>query len=166
MSRCVVDTNVPIVANGRPAPKDPRPPSVDCRRSAVTFLMDLLSNSTVLLDLEGAIQAEYRHHLNPHGQPGVGDRFYQVVLHSAPDHIERVELPKRADGEYADLPQALIDAGFDPSDRKFAALAKRENVPVYNATDSDWLDHAASMVAEGIVVEQLCGCDKAGWFAA
>lgn len=166
MSRCVVDTNVAIVANGRPDRKDPRPPSVDCQRSAVTFLMDLLNNSTVLLDLEGAIQAEYRHCLNPHGQPGVGDRFYQVILHSSPDRVERVELPKRPDGEYADLPQALIDRGFDPSDRKFAALAKREDVPVYNATDSDWLNDAATLAAEGIAVEQLCGCDKAGWFAA
>ena len=166
MSRCVVDTNVAIVANGRPDTKDPRPPSLDCRRSAVAFLMGLLSKSTVVLDLEGAIQAEYRQHLNPHGQPGVGDRFYQVVLHSAPVRVERVELPKRPDGEYADLPQALIDEGFDPSDRKFAALAKRENVSVYNATDSDWLNHAATMVAEGITVEQLCGCDKSNWFAA
>lgn len=166
MSRCVVDTNVAIVANGRPDPKDPRPPSIDCRLSAVTFLMDLLGNSTVLLDLEGAIQTEYRNHLNSHGQPGVGDRFYQVVLHSAPDRVERVELPKRPDGEYADLPQALIDTGFDPSDRKFAALAKREDVPVYNATDSDWLNHAATLEAEGVVVEQLCGCNPVQWFAA
>jgi hypothetical protein len=128
--------------------------------------MDLLSNSTVLLDLGGAIQAEYQKYLKPDGQPGVGDRFYQVVLHSSPNRVERVELPKRPDGEYADLPQALIDERFDPSDRKFAALANRERAPVYNATDSDWLEHAATLAAEGIAVEQLCGCDKIGWFAA
>jgi len=120
----------------------------------------------VLLDLEGAIQAEYRRYLKPCGQPGVGDLFYQVVLRSSPDRVARVELPKRPDGEYADLPQALIDNGFDPSDRKFAALAKREGASVYNATDSDWLDHAATLAAEGITVTQLCGCAKTGWFAA
>jgi len=164
MSRYVVDTNVPIVANGRPDP-DSRPPSIECRESAVRFLMDLLNRHTVLLDIEGAIQAEYRHKLNPQGQPGVGDRFFQVVLHSSPDRVERVELPKRPDGEYADLPQSLIDAGFDLSDRKFAALARREGVPVFNATDSDWIEHSATLDDEQIQVEQLCGCDQARWFA-
>ena len=38
MKRHVVDTNVPIVANGRPDPRDRRHPSTDCRIAAVTFL--------------------------------------------------------------------------------------------------------------------------------
>lgn len=164
MSRCVVDTNVPIVANGRPNPDDARPPSIDCRIAAVTFLKKLLVSGVVLLDLEKQIEEEYRRHLRPSGQPGVGDRFYQVVLHSSPVPVERITLPRRADGEYADLPQALIDNGFDPSDRKFAALARRENVPVFNATDSDWLDHAKTLTAEGIQVKHLCGHNKTDWF--
>ncbi|MGO9431005.1 hypothetical protein [Rhodoblastus sp.] len=82
-----------------------------------------------MLDQAGEIQAEYRRYLNPRGQPGVGDRFYLEVLNSAPKRIERVELPKRDDGEFLDLPQALIDVNFDPSDRKFAALAKRKRRP-------------------------------------
>ena len=165
MSRCVVDTNVAIVANGRPDPEDPRPPTIPCRIAAVTFLSGLLKNGTVLLDVEGAIQAEYRRHLNPRGAPGVGDRFYQEVLHSSPNLVERVSLPKRPDGEYGDLPQALIDAGFDPSDRKFAALAHKEGVAVHNATDSDWINDAIALAAEGILVENLCGCDTNLWFA-
>jgi hypothetical protein len=164
MSRCVVDTNVPIVANGNPDPDDTRPPSISCRTAAVTFLMKLLDTGTVLLDLEGGIQDEYRRYLRPSGQPGVGDRFYQVVLHSSPRLVERVELSKRSDGEYADLPQSLIDAKFDPSDRKFASLARRENVPVYHATDRGWINHAKILAAEKIQVEHLCGCDKEKWF--
>jgi hypothetical protein len=166
MSRCVVDTNVAIVANGRPDPEDPRPPSIPCRIAAVKFLSELVKNGTVLLDVEGAIQAEYRKHLNPSGAPGVGDRFYQEVLHSSPQLIERVDLPKRPDGEYEDLPQSLIDAGFDPSDRKFAALARKEGVPLHNATDSDWIEHAITLAVEGIQVDHLCGCDANSWFAA
>jgi hypothetical protein len=79
MSRCVVDTNVPIVANGSADPNDARPPSVACRIAAVTFLQELVKAGTVLLDLEGLIQEEYRRYLSPRGQPGVGDRFYQVI---------------------------------------------------------------------------------------
>jgi hypothetical protein len=166
MSRCVVDTNVAIVANGRPDPKDQRPPSIPCREAAVTFLSELVKKGTVLLDVEGAIQAEYRNHLNPSGAPGVGDRFYQEVLRSAPKLVERVVLTKRHDGEYDDLPQALIDVGFDPSDRKFAALACKEVVPVHNATDSDWIEHSITLANAGVQVKNLCGCDTNLWFVA
>jgi hypothetical protein len=131
----------------------------------VSFLKQLLDEGTILLDLAGEIQAEYHRYLNPQGQPGVGDRFYLEVINSAPDKVERLALPRRPDGEYLDLPQALIDTGFDPSDRKFAALARRESVPLYNAVDSDWIIHAQILAAEQIAVEHLCGCDPADWFA-
>lgn len=120
----------------------------------------------LVVDLAGEIQAEYRRHLNPDGQPGVGDRFYQIVLHSAPHLVERVDLAKRADGEYASLPQSLIDAGFDPSDRKFAAMARQEDIPVYNSTDSDWIEAEAILVSEAIEVRHLCGNNMTAWFSA
>jgi hypothetical protein len=155
-----VDTNVPVVANGAGGERY----SIPCRIATVSFLRQLLDKGTILLDLEGEIQAEYHRYLNPHGQPGVGDRFYLEVINSAPDKVERIALPRGPDGEYLDLPQSLIDTGFDPSDRKFAALARREGVPVYNAVDSDWIHHAQTVAAEQIEVEHLCGCDPTGWF--
>lgn len=105
----------------------------------------------VVLDVEGEVLAEYGRNLKPAGQPGVGDRFYRAVL-SDWTLCQRVCLPKRCDGEYADLPQAVIDAAFDPDDRKFAALAKRERIPVVNAVDSDWLD-ARDMLARNDIHE-------------
>ncbi len=165
MSRCVVDTNVPIVANGRLVPADSFIPSVDCRIAAVVFLRETLASGKVLLDLDGEIQAEYRTHLSPSGEPGVGDRFYREVLNSAPHLIERIALAKRDDGEYEALPQALIKANFDRSDRKFAALGKQENAPVINATDSDWLNHRTTLESNGIRVRFICGCDTSKWFA-
>jgi hypothetical protein len=165
MSRCVVDTNVAIVANGRPDPTDVRPPSRSCRIAAVTFLMKVERDGKILLDVQGEIQGEYRRNLKPRGAPGVGDRFYQIVLQSSPRLVERIDLPKRPDGEYQDLPQSLVDAGFDPSDRKFAALARKEGAPMYNAIDSDWIEHAATLEIAGIKVENLCGCDQILWFA-
>jgi len=165
MIRCTVDTNVPIVANGRrDSNEGGKTPSVDCRLAAVEFLQSLVESGMIVLDLEGEIQAEYRTYLNPKGEPGVGDRFYREVLNSAPHLVERVELPRRADGEYADLPQPLIDAQFDSGDRKFAALAKREKMPVFNATDGDWVDHHPALEENGVMVEFLCGCDKTKWF--
>jgi len=164
MSRCVVDTNVAIVANGRSNDDGQRTPSIQCRLAAVTLLQKIVKNGTILLDAEHAIQTEYRRHLNPSGAPGVGDRFFLVVLQSSPSLVERIGLPQRPDGEYEHCPQPLIDAGFDPSDRKFAALACKENGPVYNAIDSDWLEHAHTLNTQGIQVVNLCGCDANSWY--
>jgi hypothetical protein len=110
------------------------------------------------------MQAEYHRYLSPHGQPGVGDLFYLEVLNSAPGRVERIDLPKNAAGEYVDFPTTVELATFDLSDRKFAALARREAIPVVNATDSDWLDHVAALAADGIVVHLVCGCDRRHWF--
>lgn len=164
MSEWIVDTNVAIVANGR-SESDKRPLKISCRLAAVEFLQKLLTNGTVLLDLGGAIQSEYRSHLRPSGQPGVGDRFYQVILNSVPERVRRVELPKDTQGEYEDLPRSLIDACFDPSDRKFAALACREKAPIANATDSDWIHAATVLASEDIVVHNLCGSKTELWFS-
>jgi hypothetical protein len=164
VSRYVVDTNVPIVANGRSEPGHPRPPSINCRIAAVRFLETILRSGTILIDLAGEIQAEYRTYLNAEGQPGVGDRFYQLVINSMPNRIERIDLVKGSDGEYTDLPQQLILANFDRSDRKFAALAKRGGAQVANATDSDWLIHIVTLKNNGIVVNFICGCSEKSWF--
>jgi hypothetical protein len=162
--RFVVDTNVPIVANGRADPANGRIPSVECRLSTVEFLVEILETGKVLLDTEGEIQKEYHTHLNPSGQPGVGDRFYQEVFHSAPNKIERHELPKGEDGEYVDLPAPLIEVNFDLSDRKFVALAKRMTATVANAIDSDWLIHRQAILKAGIHVRFVCGIDCFRWF--
>lgn len=156
----VVDTNVPIVANGTPSAPATAEPSKECRRASVAFLLDLMTSDRLLLDLEGAIQAEYRTYLKPSGQPGVGDRFYLEVLNSHPDRVERVSLALDASGEYADLPRPLIAAGFDPADRKFAALAKRCAVPVANSTDRHWAQHRAILEANGVSVHFVCAASR------
>lgn len=162
MTRWTIDTNVPVVANGRGG--QGRPVAVECRAAAVRFLMQVHDEGQrVVVDDAGEIVREYRRNLRPSGQPGVGDRFYQSVLNRR--LCERVRLPKRRDGEYADLPQAAIDAGFDRSDRVFAALAKREGIPVVNAVDGDWVEARKVLNENGIRVDFPCGCDAAGWFA-
>ena len=162
----VVDTNVPIVANGRPDPsKGGRSPSLTCRLAAIDFLEETLKTRQVLLDLGGEIQAEYRQHLNPHGQPGVGDRFYLQMLMSAPRHVERLELPRNEAGSYYDFPNDIALSSFDQSDRKFAALARRAHAPVANATNSDWLHHRTVLEKHGIKMLFVCGYVSQEWFA-
>lgn len=159
MPRYVVDTNVPIVANGGDANI-----AIDCRIAAIELLQEALGKGIIYLDTSGEIQLEYSQYLSPRGQPGVGDRFYLEVINSHPDKVARIEVHKRPDGEFEDLPQPIIDAGFDPSDRKFAAVAIKADAHVYNAVDPDWIEHRAVIEANGIPIILLCGCDKKQWF--
>jgi hypothetical protein len=160
MMRRVVDTNVCVVANGRNTNA-----SIGCRLAAIEFLNLLMNRGRAVLDVGGEIQDEYRRYLRPSGQPGVGDRFFQVIISSAPSRVERVHLQTDpATDEYVDFPEAAGLVGFDRSDRKFAAAARKAGAPVANAVDGDWLEHMAALTAANISVQFVCGCDPASWF--
>jgi hypothetical protein len=59
-----------------------------------------------------------------------------VILESAPNRVERISLPKDpATDEFVDFPNDPALNGFDRSDRKFAAAARKAEVPVATATD-------------------------------
>ena len=67
----VVDTNVAIAANGLDTHA-----SLACQLACTEFLEDLVSpkkRAHIILDESGLIFAEYSHHLNYKGQPGVGE---------------------------------------------------------------------------------------------
>jgi hypothetical protein len=164
MRRVVIDTNVPVIANGAMNNKSKMPASLKCQISAVEALFKAVNSQCILLDLEGNIQNEYQRYLNAKGQPGVGDQFFRHILNSIPSRVERLSLPKRCDGEYSFLPQEIIDCGFDRSDRKFAALAKQAGASVINAVDSDWVQHGLTLSNAGIEVENVCGTDCNTWF--
>lgn len=86
------------------------------------------------------------------------------MLNSAPGRVERVALPIASDGAYVDFPADPALTNFDPSDRKFAALSRKEKIPVATATDSDWVNHRAELEANGVRIDFICGCDPSVWF--
>lgn len=158
MSDFVVDANVPIVANGQQTNASPA-----CRLTAVEFLEQLLNSARIVVDAAGEIEAEYHRYLQPRGQPGVGDRFYQAVLNSAPERIVRVALQK-VDGEFVDFPDDERLVQFDLNDRKYVAAARKTNSSVAVATDSDWLGHREALEDCGVALRFVCGTDRATWF--
>ena len=164
MRKYVVDTNVAIVANGRGIHGGAKAPSLACRMAAVEFLQGLVQSGKFFLDVAGDIQAEYRRHLLPVGQPGVGDRFYLEVINSNPAVVERVILQRLENGEYQILPDLIIKSTFDPSDRKFAALAIQTGSRVVNAVDSDWIHHRELLLNSGVKLKLLCGDCIDNWF--
>lgn len=152
----VVDTNVAIVANGRDGAV-----RAECKLAAIMALQDIIEKKVVCLDSSGEIQTEYRTYLDPKGQPGVGDRFFQEVINSHPKRVKRVDLEKLETGEFRDVPNELIEVGFDPSDRKFVAVAKKAKALILNAVDSDWLDHKETLIRNGVKVKFVCGEEAA-----
>ncbi len=160
--RFVVDTNVPIVANGLNGGSKGQP-SRDCRLAAIEFLVRLVAKGRIVLDVGGEIQEEYHRYLNPRGQPGVGDRFYQVVINSAPKLVERVVLSKTS-GQFDDFPNCDDLSKFDQSDRKFVAAAINSRAAVANAVDGDWLEHRSALQRNGVRIKFICGLDPRNWF--
>ena len=67
--KAIVDTNVPLVANGKADQA-----SEDCVETCIDKLMEITQgNVKLVLDDLRRIIGEYRNKLNPGGFPGVGD---------------------------------------------------------------------------------------------
>ena len=150
MTAFVVDTNVAIAANGRETHAD-----LHCRLACVETLKGLVEREIVAIDDGNLILDEYRNHLNFAGSPGVGDLFFKHVF----DHqyqggrVRRVLVTPAGDERgFEELPENR----FDPSDRKFLAVAVAARAVVLNAMDSDWGEQQALMDELGVEVKELC----------
>lgn len=151
MTTFVVDSNVAIVANGRETHADER-----CQLACVEKLESVVKHEVVAIDDARAILDEYAQHLQTSGMLGTGDTFYKHVLNHLyrTDRVRMVTVTRSNDPArgYEDLPENT----FDPSDRKFLAVAVVAEAVVLNATDSDWAEHRALMEGLGVEVSQLC----------
>lgn len=151
MTVFVVDSNVAIVANRRATHANEQ-----CQLACVEKLESVVEQDVVAIDDAQAILGEYAKHLRTSGMVGMGDAFYKHVLNHQyqPNRVLRIALtPSDDHGRgYEELPENA----FDPSDRKFLAVAVVANAIVLNATDSDWSEHEALMDELGVEVSQLC----------
>lgn len=109
-----------------------------------------------MLDDKNLIFDEYRSRLSFSGAPGVGDAFFKHVH----DHmyggkrVRQVAIipcndPNRS---FEELPENE----FDPSDRKFLAVAVAGKAEILNATDSDWSEQEPLTRDLEVRVRQLC----------
>lgn len=129
--------------------------------ASIEALRDAQRNGPVLIDDEGRILAEYRPYFSYRGQPGPGDRFFRwLVLNLAnPARCRQIHIPLVADEEeFEDFPRDPDLAGFDPSDRKYVAvaLASGLNPVIVNSTDTDWWHHQQALAKHGVRLEFLC----------
>ena len=138
MTPFVVDTNVAIAANGRGTHANKQ-----CQLSCVEKLETVVAREVVAIDDGHAILEEYRRHLRPSGMPGAGDMFYKHLLNHQyrDDRVMVVNMIPSEDDRRGF--EVLPENTFDPSDRKFLAVAFVANAVVLNATDSDWGEQEA-----------------------
>lgn len=155
----VVDTNVPVVANGRSSQASP-----NCVIACVQKIRAIQTQHILVLDSGYEIFGEYKAYLSPAGQPGVGDAFFKWLLtnQANPECCEYVKITPTVDKRgvtYTEFPNGdgALD-GFDYSDRKFAAvaLAHPERPPIVNAVDTDWWHFKQALENHGLEIEFLC----------
>lgn len=152
----VVDTNVLITANGRDCPQA----SPQCILNCARELQKIQVQHVLVLDNGWHILNEYKHKVNPSGQPGVGDAFLKWVITNQynPQCCEQVPITPIGDDNFAEFPKTPELQKFDRSDRKFVAVALTHPAkpPIYNAVDSDWREFQEHLTQAGVSVEFLC----------
>lgn len=157
MSAFVVDTNVPVVANGRSEQAD-----FDCVLACIDKLEEITNGGVVVLDDGMRILREYMDNLSMKGQPGPGDGFMKWVWqHQAvAERCEQVTIQPtpKDDHDFEEFPRDPALSDFDRADRKFVAvaLASRRAPTVLNAVDLGWWTHLDALRAHGVRVEFLC----------
>ncbi len=158
--KAIVDTNVALVAN-----KKAHQASVDCVLHCIDWLESFYEGNIIVIDNDGYIVDEYGDRLNYSGQPGAGDRFFRwLVLNQAnPECCDRSITINPTDDldpprDFMEFPTDPALADFDPSDRKFVAVAyiHPEHPPVLDAVDSDWWHYREVLERNGVHVRFLC----------
>ncbi|WP_420455961.1 hypothetical protein [Rubrivirga sp.] len=152
----LVDTNVLHVANdGTGETYGPA-----CVLACTRLLRDIQSCGVLALDDRFEILREYRQNASEAGQPGVGDAFLKWALSNeyTDGRCTRVAITPHRRRGWEEYPDAADVAGFDPSDRKFVAvaLAHPARPPIHNATDSDWREHDEALTGHGVTVVYEC----------
>ena len=158
-NRCVIDTNVPKIANLGVAPEKIPDDLVDCVDHCIDVTLHFTRHRGLVLDSTMEIFNEYRRQLDLKGKPGVGDSFMKWVHDnmSNEQYIDQVMINK-IDGTYVEYPNDADLVDCDPSDRKFIAVASAHprKPPIYEATDSKWWGWKEALERVGVHVIFLC----------
>ncbi|MBN1285146.1 MAG: hypothetical protein JXB47_07100 [Anaerolineae bacterium] len=129
--------------------------------SACRQRLECLRSDTQLLIVDDKyhIMSEYRRYVSNKRKPHFENNLASELLNELEQRGRIFPVPVDFDADgYALLPPELGLQNFDPSDRKFVAvaLARNPRSPIYNATDPDWSEHVEAIAAAGLTVIELC----------
>jgi len=154
----VIDTNVPIVANGESSF------SPSCVKRCTIFLKDFMSRGVLVIDNKWKILGEYKHKLKTQvgHPPKLGNAFLKWVLTNRenPFKVEKVRITplENENRGFNEIPDDKDLERFDLSDRKFLAVSfsHNEKPPIVQGTDSKWIGFEDVLLKHGIKIEFLC----------
>jgi hypothetical protein len=153
----VIDTNVLIVANNR----ESEHASPECVIACVRWLQSFEKSRILVIDKKWLIINEYKKKVNQSGQPSVGDAFLKWILinRNNPLRCQQVSITQTSEHEFEEFPKSESLKKFDPSDRKFVAVAltHSQNPAIAVGIDRGWNKHKEALTQHGVDVEFLCG---------
>ncbi len=159
--KVIVDTNVPVVANGEWGQDFKK-----CEETCINRLEQIMRGETKLvLDADWIILDEYSKNLSSSGKPGTGDRFLVWCLRNwaTPEQCDLVSITsvENLETEFKEFPDDPALQKFDPDDRKFVAVACAhcEEPPILQAVDSQWLDFRDVLLQHDVRVQFICEDD-------
>jgi len=158
--RAVVDTNVPVVANGKSAKA-----SAKCVQTCAVRLRELTERGRLVIDDRWLILKEYMANLRSAGQPGNGDAFLKWVLtnYRNPERCEMLSItPTNAElTDFEEFPTSPALSSFHEDDRKFVAvsMAHPDHPAIFQAVDAEWWCLRNALQEAGVNVDFLCSDD-------
>lgn len=156
--KAVIDTNVLRVAAGQHSDVSPA-----CVTACVSRLQAMHTSGVTVIDDNYRILTEYMKTPAVTDTNTVGGQFLKWLLRQTgnPARVEQVKLTEHATDCFAEFPDSALEPQFDPSDRKFAAVANAhpDKPTIWQAADSKWLNWWPALQAKGIAVEFLCPTD-------
>jgi hypothetical protein len=157
--KCLVDTNVPVIANHTDDPATIPDDLVLCVQKCVDAVDHVMNKGSLVLDSGDEIYGEYLNNLCLSGRKGLGNAFMKWVHDNRwkfPD-TDRVVITKNGES-YDQFPDHDGLNTFDNSDRKFVAVANAHPAkpPILQATDSKWWGWKDALTDVGITVDFLC----------
>jgi hypothetical protein len=157
MKSVVIETNVIAVANELAGQAD-----VDCIAACIDALLIAQKKRKVVIDSGQLLFQEYFKYANRSGQPRTGDAFIKWLWDNQANikRVESVNITQRTSDptNFQEFPSDSSLNQFDPSDRKFVAvaLASKRSPIILNAVDSDWWEFRDQFKANGVKVKFLC----------
>lgn len=151
--RCVIDTNVAVLANGT---DDVLLTTVADK--CINVIMDIVRRGGLVLDKGDRIFTEYRANLSLSGQPGLGDQFMKWVHENRWNVKFCEQVPVTCSDEtnqlFDEFPVADALSDFDVSDRKFVAVANAhpQKPPIVEAVDYKWWGWKDALAEAGVRV--------------
>ncbi len=155
MDEFVVDTNVPLIAQGGSHM------SISCEEACALFIELFLRGRQVLvIDDNYELIGEYMDQISTSGPVNFANRFLKWLFEnqSNPHRVKQVKINLYGGGSYEEIPENLTELNIDPSDFKFIAVAisNQGKASIAEASDSKWIGWEKALNDLGVRVVFLC----------